>query len=501
LVTLGNALGVPAAALREGETAQRFELDREIPTSSLTALSLQPIRDALRHWGDALKLRFTSEFGVRPFAVESSRIDERAFTDFVDDLRATTGVETIRIRLSIDKTLFLRQLIPDVTQTTVVVYIFLSNLVRALAGRFMELEEIFFPHMGWRCLCILLENEVDYTGPYFSIVGPTGYEIEAKKRISSRIGQRMVNVGEARRDQVSWIDFETGLTPYHFMLRAAGPAIPELGASITRVFYALAVIYLADSVRAQSDGFVATFSGLARAQVQIPLQAEVDPKNPDVLGRLFIWAYSGQVPDKLPFVRSVTASYLTEDKAKNYLVLGESAPRIWETTRANYASFIREFVTRHFETLREVDDYVRQTSRQVADQISELSRTLVTTMLATVGIIVGAFAAYILNKEATPKLLSIGLKIYGGYVLLFPLAYFLLFHSLTHYAITVREFNKRMRDFELVLHVPQLATKFAYFIKPRKAHFWAVLICSTLAYGALAAVCFAFSVRLMNLVH
>jgi hypothetical protein len=501
LVSLGRSLGLPITALQEGETAHRLEVDQEVPCNSLLNLAFENIREAVRYWGNSLTLRFSSEYGVRPFHVVDSQIVEAAFADFVADLRAARDGETLRLRLSIDKAQFVQHLTPPIAETNVVVFTFLPNLLRAIAGSFSEIEEIFFPKIQSRCICLLLEGDVALHGPYLSVFGPSRYSAEVQKKPSARLAARISKVWEIRKDQVSWVDFETQLTPFHLMLESEGQVDPFLRANVERAFYALTVVHLADSVRRLNGDHVATFSGLTRAQILIRRAEATAPSNVDSLSRAFMWAYSEKAADKLPFLRSVATSYLTENRELNYSALGENADRIWEAARANYAAFIRGFVTRHFEKLKEVDDYVRQTSQQVGEQISEVSKSLVTTMLATVGVIVGGFVAYALNKEASPKLLSIGLKIYGGYVVLFPLLYFLLFHSLTHYAITIHDFNKRMRDFGLVLQLPELSKKFSGVIKPRKVHFWATLIFSFVIYAALAAACLRFSGRLLDLLR
>jgi hypothetical protein len=217
-----------------------------------------------------------------------------------------------------------------------------------------------------------------------------------------------------------------------------------------------------------------------------------------MLLRLFVWAYSDRSADKLPFARSVTTTYLSEDRAENFKVLAECAQRIWDSTRANYATYVRGFVTRHFDKLKEVDEYVRQTGYRMSEQISGLVGNLTTNMLATVGVIVGGFLAYALDKKATPSLLSLGLKIYGAYIALFPLAYFLVFHSLADYLITIRDFKRRMGDFELNLHLPGLSSKAFDLVKFRRIHFWSALAISCAIYACLALLCFAYSLHFQS---
>lgn len=489
LVRIGQSLSFQATDLQAGETADRIEAEQDVPCSSLLNLTLDHIARGCHCLGNALSISLSSQYGIRPFSVEDSQVCAATFNDFLEDLRTAGHDETVHVRLSVDKRQIVRHLnAPE--RTNIVVFAFLSNLLRALAGQFEEVQEIFFPQVQCRSICLLLEGGEMVQGPYFSVVGPGELEKEFSRRQSAKVANRISKIWETRRDNVSWIDFETKLTPIHFMISSETDHGTRLSVTVGSAFYALSVLYMADSVRRRENDYVATFSGLTQSQLLVRGEADVPRLDIGRTSRAFIWAYSSEATDKLTFLRSVATSYLGDNPETNYSALGRSIDRIWETARANYAAFIKGFVTRHFEKLREVDEYTRETSNKVSQQISELSRNLVMTMLATVGVIIGGVVAYGLNRATTPKLLSAGLRIYGLYIGIVPLLYFVIVYSLTSYLITVHDFKSRMKDFELVLHISDLSRRFSGAITPRKVHFWFTLILAISIYGALVFMCF-----------
>ena len=211
---------------------------------------------------------------------------------------------------------------------------------------------------------------------------------------------------------------------------------------------------------------------------------------------MFIWAYSGKTADKLPVLRSVISSALGRERNANYALLPQNAQRIFETARSNYAAFVSGFVTSYFDKLKEIDIYVRQTGLEIANRVSDLVKTLTTNLLATVGVVVGGFVAYALDKKSSPQLLSIGLRVYGVYTLVFPLLYSLILHGLVDYTITKHEFKQHTSELERNLHIVGLGRKSGTALRCRTRHFWFVLATSATVYIVIGICCFLVARRL-----
>jgi hypothetical protein len=440
-------------------------------------------------WGDAVSLRVSSDYGIREFSSQNSAVDEGQFTNFKQDLDAAMAGETIHVRLSIDKDLLAHTQLAQRAHAPIVVYLFVSNLRRALAGSFAEITKIFFAH-GPQCCCLLLEEErFALRGPYFAIWGAEIFESAYREfRIAS--DRRLREAELIRQEQVSWLDFQTEITPYQFFIAERTDSTNALCAAVAELQYLLALVYLADSVRWSGSQYVAAFSGPERTEISAPRPALTVPQNTSGVVKLFIWAYSGRSADKLPILRSVISSTLSQDRNANYVLLSSGAQRIFEAARSNYAAFVSGFVTKYFDKLRDVDAYVRGIALEIANRVSDLVKSLTTNLLATVGVVVGGFIAYALDKKSSPRLLSLGLQVYGAYILLFPFVYSLIFHGLVDYLITRREFSRRTSEMELSLHVVGLGRRSQEAIRGRTRHFWFVLFTSAIIYITIGLSCF-----------
>lgn len=362
--------------------------------------------------------------------------------------------------------------------------------MRAYSGSFHDIEQTFFPEPKERCVCLVLEKDISLSGPNIAIMGPASFGQFQLKDHHRTAAARLDRARDTRRDNVSWINFETRLTPYHLLFTPAGENPQELTNLAATKLFDLTLIYVADSVRYEKDGYEAIFSAVPLARVFAPLTTSNASANSANLFRLFQWAYLPGGTDKLAVLRAVIPSVLAGDRTTNHQALDLNARRIDEGARASYSSLVRGVVTRHFEKLKEVDKYVQETAFQLGSQISGLATNLTTNMLGTIAVIVGAFISYVIDKKATPRLLAFGTLLYGGYLLFFPLLYSLLLQNLVQYVITVREFRKRIREFADILNVSQLSTRYEPMIRSRRWHFWAIFSISCLVYVLL--VCASF---------
>ena len=164
---------------------------------------------------------------------------------------------------------------------------------------------------------------------------------------------------------MSWINFETFLTPYHLSLAPTAGSPAELTNLTKRRLLDLILIHIANSVRLVDGGYEAAFSGASLRQIFVPLKLDSFPNDTLPLFRLFCWAYSSSETDKLTLIRSVITTFLGDNQKDNYTALDRSAQRIRDSSLANYATLIQGFVTRHFDKLKEVDKYVQETAFQL----------------------------------------------------------------------------------------------------------------------------------------
>jgi hypothetical protein len=482
-----RSVGMSEDECWQSERSRDLLIERRVEVTKLADLSLQLVREAASAWGDAFKCQFSSD-GIREFrALGGSPLDGTAFHEFQADVHAAAPSDTVNVSISIDKEIFGKTIFQPEAEVHFVMYIFAASFTRAFSSSFRDIDQRFFPGPKERCVCLVLEREVSLVGSNLAVLGPAAFEQYQHEIQHRAAAARLERARVTRSDHVTWINFDTRLTPYHLLLTVCAETPPDLANLVTRKLFDLTLIFIADSVRFVEGGYEATFSGVPLAQIYAPHLGAVSPINVPILFRLFHWAYLPGGTDKLAVLRAVVASVLAADRIANYETLDQSARRISQSTRASYASLVQGTVARHFDKLKEVDKYVQETGFQLGGQISGLAASLATNMLGTVGVIVGGFIGYVINQKATPKLLAFGAILYGGYLLCFPLVYSLLLQNLVQYVITVREFRERIREFGASLNLPQLSSRYEPTIRSRRNHFWALFVISCLVYVVLVA--------------
>jgi hypothetical protein len=486
---LSLSIGVPINEFSRHETSEALSFNETIQASKIRGLSFEVISEAALAWGDAFECNFSSDHGILPIQARGSLLDRVAFDKFKEDVQSAGPDDTVSVSITINKAMFGKTVYPDSPEVYFLIYIFTSNLMRAFSGTLQDIEGIFFRKPKPRSVCLLLEKDVALAGPILTIVGPAAFD-QRKNLGTRRSGDsRTVKVYEVRRDHVSWINFETILTPYHLLLAPSAGSDSGLTNIINQRLHDLILIHIANSARHVDGGYEATFLGASLRQILAPLKNDNPPEQTLPLFRLFRWAYSSSETDKLALLRAVITTFLGDNQKDNYAALDRSAQRIRDSSLANYATLIQGFVTRHFDKLKEVDKYVQETVFQLGGQISGLATSLTTSMLGTVGVTIGGFVAYVIDMKTTPKLLSFGTLLYGAYLFVFPLSCALLLQNLVQYRITVREFRQRIHEFGVTLNIPHLSDQYVGMMKSRQRHFWAIFAVSCVVYVLLVGAC------------
>lgn len=497
LATLTAALGLPEAEVRQAETAARLSLGAELPAKSAAAITADMLHGVASDWNEHFSLAITSDYGIRPFQLRAAQFSDVDLAHFLEDIAPAPSEATIRIRLTLEKDQFLRGQ-PGASGGRRVLYLFTDNLKRALGGRYGDVQDIFFPAGAIQCECLLYQDDVAIGGEHLTISGVVPVA-PAEPQPSAQLKGRLEAIRNLRQENTHWTGFDTDLTPLHFVVRKdVDPK--SIGGPVDRLQYALLVCYLADSVRSTDPDFIAVFSGSSRTEILLPGQRADSAIDASSVFRLFDWCYAERASDKLDIARSVISSVLGADRSKNYDLLLANAPRVWEAGRSTYLMLVRDLVTKHFDKLKQIQDYVTAISSDVATKVSNIVTTLITNILAAIGVVLGAFVAYAFDKKISVDVFRLGLRVYGIYILVFPLILSVLLNNLVDYLILRADFKKRLKDFETALGLENLKGKIASTVTRRGWHFWCVLSFAVLIYLALALFCF-FKAKVLTLPH
>lgn len=490
-------MGLPEQEVSQAETAARLSVEAELPAKSAAGLTSAMLRGVVSDWGQHVSLAISSDYGIRPLQLRAGQFSEVELAHFLEDIAPTPAEATIRISLTVQKDQFLRGQ-SQASGRHRVLYLFTDNLKRALGGKYGDVEEIFFPEGAIQCECLLYQDDVAIRGQHLTIsaVPPNA---PGEQQPPAPLKDRIETIRNLRQENTHWTGFATDLTPQHFVVQKdVDPK--SIGAPIDSVQYALLVSYLANSVRSADTGFIAVFSGTSRTEILLQGQRGEGAIDASSVFRLFDWCYAERASDKLDIARSVISSMLGADRSKNYDLLLANAPRVWEAARSTYLMLVRDLVTKHFDKLKQIQDYVTAISSDVATKVSSIITTLITNILAAIGVVLGAFVAYAFDNKIKPDVFRLGLRVYGIYILVFPFALSLLINNLVDYLIIRSDFKKRLKDFETALGLENLKGQIATTVARRGWHFWCVLSFAVVIYLALASVCF-FAAKVLTLPH
>lgn len=487
LMALAAAAGLSQDAVLQSETSSRLNVEADISASALSGFSNGLLTPMIADWGDDFEFHISSS-GIRPFDVTSSQFNPSDLDVLRGDLQALPKA-TLQVRLTVHKQQFLNRRFPA-TDAHYVLYVFSRNLYRALQGKLKEVEDIFFPNGVMQCQCFILEHSAELNGRHLSI----RHDLQAgspPKVLKTRYREQIADVQQKRLDNVRWLDFDTSLTPLHFTVEGEAQE-NDLKSLIGRVQYALIILYLAESARSVTGGSLAIFPGPSRTELLIPRPQPVDPVNNELLIRIFVWCYSERTSDKLDIARNTISSLLGADKSQNYDLLHKNAQRMWNASRSTYLTLVRDLVAKHFDKLKQVQDYVTSISSDLGAKVSNIVSTLIANTLAAIGVVLGAFVAYAFDasNKIKPEVFRFGLFVYGVYILAFPFTYSLLLNNLTDYIILKRDFKRRLEVFEKALGLPSLLTSAGVIVKSRSRHFWVVFSVSACVYVTLTIICF-----------
>ena len=496
LTILTAALGLKLEEVRPGESAARLSLTTELPAKSAAGLTAKMLHDVVSDWKEHFTLTITSDYGIRSFKVRAAQVSEADLAHFLEDIAAAPIGATVQLQLTLEKDQFLRGQ-PQAPGSRRVLYLFTDNLKRAFGGRYEDVQGIFFPADAIECDCLLYEDDVSIRGQYLTVSATTPTPPAGQQ--PALLKDRLESIGNLRQENAQWTGVETRLTPLHFRMQRDGDP-KNIDASIERLQYALLVSYLANSVRSAERGSIAVFSGSSRTEIFLPDQRGEATIDTSSLFRLFDWCYAERASDKLDIARSVISSILGADRSQNYDLLLANVSRVWESSRSTYVMLVQDLVTKQFDKLKQIQDYVAAISSDMATKVSGIVATLITNILAAIGVVLGAFVAYAFDNKIKANVFRLGLRIYGIYILVFPLMLSLLLNNLVDYLIIRSDFRKRIRNFEAVLGLENIGTTIGSAAKRRAAHFWAILSLSALIYLALASVCLFIS-KVLALPH
>lgn len=416
LQELADALHLQTALhLYEGRDA--LIVTSEIPTSGFPDRG--PFEVLQRNLRDAYGANVTLELSAGPLQLF-------ALDDDPDGLyRAILTHTTLTFFLKVDKRPLLQVRGYAAESCAFLLFLFPEALHRALDVPLMELESGLLADFETATKIIILvpEWEIELRGPHLEIVG-------GRAQGSTVVSPLPADVVSAARDLLKWVHYElTVLTPMHLEITSASA---KKGDTIAEVSYAqwmlCSLLYLANHSRFDLDRkqWKATFAA-ERNSVPVDLDAAAlngGEAAARAIGRRTRWVYEGdkQVADRLTIAQNVIAHVLEDSETSvRTRELVRQAEEIAKRVEGGWKAFIGQKLDKYFGQIKQLEDTVDSTSRAYDEQVQALTKALIDSMLAAVGVVIGSFIAAMFKSPFQKYVFWFGTGVYLVYLVAFPI--------------------------------------------------------------------------------
>ncbi len=317
-------------------------------------------------------------------------------------------------------------------------------------------------------------------------------------------------------DKVNWIDLHfVTLTPLHLAVEPSAEDYDPEGCPIAKALCSrwldLCLTYAANQTRRNrqaasegSDDWIATFgsddslarvrfggAAMARGDVALPQSFRIGVAK---VHEMVIWAYGGRRrdSDRLHVLQNVVAQHLhAQTEAEAYADVVRLAEKIESQKDWFWETYWEGKLNQYFDRVAKVMQFVDDVRKQYEGQIQQLTKSLVDSALAGVGVVVGTFIAALLKEEFNAPVFRAGILLYAAYLFFFPALL-----GLTHIWTRFRDERKTFTQRETLFRAHLYEKSVTDLLKPVTAaetRFWCWLgaavfiylaVCSLLVYGA-----------------
>lgn len=460
LVIFGEALGIPFQTwVEREELAQITYTDSEFNREIAVSLTLGQITPLLEVYGNACTCRFF--LGDLPVLTINPELNEESLAYFQAE---TWDSPTLVLDFNLDKVQLVKNLLGEVPACNLILYIFPLALAGFLSGGLEQLESCLWDkETAGKVILLVPESDIWLDGPFLAVLGGSRLKDWHQEELHEPTNAKLVeSMYHTCRHTLKWQGIQLQhLTPLH--LKLEGHFLPNDSiANALRIHLAnLSILYTADRTLAYDDGFwLATYAS-ARKNVDLGIDSrrvlleERIVSGASALLQIVEWAYDPRwSADRLALVQIVVAQELhIADPSISYQLLLHNAGRIFEELRWHWKAIIEDKMSTYTQEVRTLEDYVASVTHTFAEQVSAIIKNLSDTMLAAIAALLGSFIAALFNNKFNSTIFTLGMGVYAGYVLLFPIGYNMT-HQWQRYTTLVNSFESRRRRFEERLYPP-----------------------------------------------
>lgn len=473
LAELGIALDPKTEVLDEITVLPDTEVDPEKIRGALAkALA------ASEEYGSALvaRLRFEYPPAEREDDLEARRLagkslslplDSSLTNDRIDSfLREKGGRAPVFLDLKLEKRKLLETFLrtknltlPSGVRPALVLH--LQALENLFSQSLQELEDWWDPQTPAKLVILAPEWQHILNGRYLAVVGKDpveGWRIATGKPASGAPQEddealEPAEVYRACRTHLWWKETWTRhLTPLHLATEGDAPPGDPVADRLFIHLANLCLLFTADRTEGETDKWVCTFTENGERAEVAPVPPESPPASPGgalTLLDLVRWTYSRYLTsDRLGFLQSRIARELRGSlPSERYDLLLRQAAGIHKNLLPDWKMFMEGKVKEFSTQVKALEEDVAKTVESFSSQIAAMVKSLSDTMLAAVGVFLGAFIATLIKEQLRFEILLSTVVVYAIYLLVFPLTYNLR-ERWGSYQALVRQFEARRQRFE-----------------------------------------------------
>lgn len=463
--------------------------DQHLDESVAAHLPLSVMKPLATAYGDALTCRFLLDKLV---VLEiDHELDEARHLQFLDSIQ---GVGQVTLDLRLDKEYLCQQWFGDTpAHCSHFLYLYPEAAARYFQEHTIwEIEEELWEQESARKVIVLVPDyAINLDGAFLSIVGGEAINDRAKRcpevpPDTAHTEQINTLAQDALKWQMPWVQ---SLTPYHLHLEGETDLDDPLSQALHIHLLNLLMLYTADRTVQRHESFFSTYAG-AQQSLEIAwgnsARDEISAAEAQALAalfRVFEWAYdrNWSPVDRLPLAQiSIVETINVVDPALARALLIQNAAAIEAGLRWHWRELVEKNIEGYIGQVHRLENLVSETVREFATQVDTITKNLTDAMLAFVGVLIGSFIVAILKDPFNDTIFRIGMLIYAGYLLVFPLVYNMR-NQWERFRAQEEDFAARRKSYEQRLHKDKVAEIVGDAIKKSRKRFlhwfwWTVAI-------------------------
>lgn len=466
LLAFGEALEISPSVWEKNETLERIKYsDSNLSQKSAKKLTIDLIVNLQEKYGEALFCNFL--FGELVVLTINSNTNEKHLEEFHKFIESC---QTITFEIILTKSRLIERNCEVIPDHRIFLYFFPSALERFLHSSLTKIETSLWDLgsvTSHKVIFLTPHHDIWLNGLYISVIG--GKELKRWKEAFSPSLQeneeRVQNMYNIRQKNLYWqVTWLKKLTPLHLTITEQTQLEDSIYKTLLIHQINLIMLYTASrTIGTQNNPTVSTYSGTNQSlemkllDLSNEIKDNINFRNVAYLNEMLKWAYDLEwSDDRLNFVQIVVSRTLCHvDPNMRYQAFIYNAETILKELNWNWRSFIEGKLNNYVLQVQALEDYVASTTQKFSDQITSMNKSLLDTMLAAVGAIIGSFIASLIKNTFNSQIFTTGLMCFAIYVFIFPLLYN-MFYQWEQYKVVCENFEIRKKNFQERLYVDKV---------------------------------------------